>query len=212
MARSMDTWVTNNIDQIVRLVETGPKIAQKYIDRPITFKNRKIDLRYVVVLKSLLPLQLYLTTEFYIRFSNNEFTMAENTFHEYDTHFTVMNYGDKEMTNLRCEEFIKQFDQEYEAKGVKFDELNKKAHKAIVDVFVAFQARFGKDVEALGNIDKARGLYGVDVMIDQDYNAKLLEVTFAPDMHRFCLFQPEGYNEVFGNLFFNEEKGMIKLV
>lgn len=27
MARSIDTWVTNNAEQICRLVETGPKIA-----------------------------------------------------------------------------------------------------------------------------------------------------------------------------------------
>lgn len=32
MARSMDTWVTNNLEQAIRTVETGPKIAQKYID------------------------------------------------------------------------------------------------------------------------------------------------------------------------------------
>jgi tubulin--tyrosine ligase-like protein 12 len=71
MARSMDTWVSNNLDQIVRLYETGPKIAQKYIERPITFKGRKIDLRYVILLKSVLPLQVYVCEEFYIRFSNN---------------------------------------------------------------------------------------------------------------------------------------------
>jgi len=166
LARSIDTWVTNNCEQIVRLVETGPKIAQKYIERPLTFQGRKIDLRYVVLLKSLFPLQLYLTTEFYIRFSNNQFTMAESTFGEYETHFTVMNYGDKEMLNLRCEEFMKQFDVEYAPKGVTFAELNKKVHKAIADVFIAFQTRHGKEVEAAGNIDKARAVYGVDVMID----------------------------------------------
>lgn len=59
MARSMDTWVTRNVDQIVRLVDTGPKVAQKYITNPITFNKRKIDLRYVVVLKSLMPLELF---------------------------------------------------------------------------------------------------------------------------------------------------------
>ena len=71
MARSIDTWVTNNVEQVCRLMETGPKIAQKYIDRPITFQGRKIDLRYVVLVKSILPLEIYVTNEFYIRFSNN---------------------------------------------------------------------------------------------------------------------------------------------
>ena len=94
MARSIDTWVTNNVEQVCRLMETGPKIAQKYIDRPITFQGRKIDVRYVVLVKSILPLEVYVTNEFYIRFSNNEFVMNEGSFHEYETHFTVMNYGE----------------------------------------------------------------------------------------------------------------------
>ena len=113
--------------------------------------------------------------------------MAETTFQEYETHFTVMNYG-HEMTNLRCEEFMKQFDEEYKPKGVTFDQLNQKVHKVIIEIFVAFQARYGKEIEALGDIDKSVGVYGVDVMLDQDYNAKLLEVTFAPDMERFSIF------------------------
>ena len=211
LARSIDTWVTNNLDQIVKLVDTGPKIAQKYIHRPITFKGRKIDLRYVVMMKSLLPLQLYIPDEFYIRFSNNQFTMEETTFQEYETHFTVMNYGN-DMTNIRCEEFMKMFDEEYADRGIKFADLNKKVHKAIADCFIAFQARYGKELEAKGNLNNCRALYGVDVMIDQDCNAKLLEVTFAPDMNRFCLFTPYGYNDVFGNLFFNEETRMNKVI
>jgi len=59
----------------------------------------------------------------------------------------------------------------------------------------------------------SRGLYGVDVMVDQTtMDAKVLEITFAPDMERFGWFQPQGWNEVFGCLFFNEEKGMVKIV
>lgn len=49
-------------------------------------------------------------------------------------------------------------------------------------------------------------------MIDQDQNAKLLEVTFAPDMLRFSKFVPEGYNEVFGNMFFDEAKGVTRII
>jgi tubulin--tyrosine ligase-like protein 12 len=62
------------------LADCGPKIAQKYIERPITFKGRKIDLRYVVLLRSVHPLEVFVCDEFYIRFSNNHFTMNETTF------------------------------------------------------------------------------------------------------------------------------------
>lgn len=138
MARSIDIWVTNNVEQISRLVETGPRIAQKYIDRPITFNGCKIDMRYVVVLKSLLPLQLYVCDEFYIRWTYDKFMMAETNFTNYDTHFTVNNYNESGAPKLRCGPFMEQFDKEYESRGIKFEELNKKVHAAIADVFIAF--------------------------------------------------------------------------
>lgn len=31
-------------------------------------------------------------------------------------------------------------------------------------------------------------------------------------MGRFTDYQPEGFNEIFGNLFFNEEKGLTRIV
>ena len=34
----MDSWVTTNIDQILRVSESGPKIAQKYIENPCLFR------------------------------------------------------------------------------------------------------------------------------------------------------------------------------
>lgn len=52
MARSMDMVITNNLDVILRLLETGPKLAQKYIHKPITLRKKKIDLRFIVLLRS----------------------------------------------------------------------------------------------------------------------------------------------------------------
>ena len=66
--------------------------------------------------------------------------------------------------------------------------LTPKIHKAILDIFIAYQSRYGKEIENLGNLEKSRGLYGADIMVDQDLNAKVLEITFAPDMNRFCKF------------------------
>jgi tubulin--tyrosine ligase-like protein 12 len=110
MARSMDTWVTTNLDAIVRMVETGPKIAQKYIYNPCTLNGKKFDLRFVAILKSVLPLECYVYDEFYTRLSNNKFDMHESTFSNYETHFTVMNYKEGvALTNLRYFDFEKEF-------------------------------------------------------------------------------------------------------
>ena len=50
-----------------------------------------------------------------------------------------MNYGDKtDMLNMRCEPFIKAFDEQYADRGIKFADLNQKVYKAIGDVFIAF--------------------------------------------------------------------------
>jgi tubulin--tyrosine ligase-like protein 12 len=75
MARSMDTVVTSNLDVVIRLLETGPKIAQKYIHRPLTLRGKKIDLRFIVALRSLIPLEVYLYQVFWIRTSNINYTL-----------------------------------------------------------------------------------------------------------------------------------------
>jgi hypothetical protein len=87
------------------------------------------------------------------------------------------------MTNLRMEPFIKEFDEEYAPRGIKWAQINPKIHKAIADVFMAFSV-------AHPEIDSkmSRAYYGVDIMVNQDLEAKLLEVTFSPDMERFTIF------------------------
>lgn len=70
-------------------------------------------MRFVVLLKSVLPLELYVYNEYYTRHSNNPFDMHETSFANYETHFTVMNYKEGvKLTNLRYFDFEKQFDEE----------------------------------------------------------------------------------------------------
>ena len=54
-------------------------------------------------------------------------------------------------------------------------------------------------------------MYGVDVMVTEDGDPKILEVTFQPDCKRACEFNKDFMNEVFGCLFLNESKNMTRL-
>lgn len=67
MARTIDTTVTDNISAIIRLMETGPKICQKYIEHPALFQEKKFDLRYIVLVRSMNPLEIFLSDVFWVR-------------------------------------------------------------------------------------------------------------------------------------------------
>lgn len=66
MARTIDTTVTSDLSAIIRLMETGPKICQKYIEHPALFQGRKFDLRYIVLVRSMKPLEIFLADVFWV--------------------------------------------------------------------------------------------------------------------------------------------------
>jgi tubulin--tyrosine ligase-like protein 12 len=66
MARTIDTTVTGDLSAIIRLMETGPKICQKYIECPALFQGRKFDLRYIVFVRSICPLEIFLSDVFWV--------------------------------------------------------------------------------------------------------------------------------------------------
>lgn len=110
MARSMDMIITDNLPLIIKSMETGPKIAQKYIKNPVLRQGRKVDLRYILVVKSIKPLTMFLYKHFWIRSSNNAYTVDRRFLSTYETQFTVMNYGKvSDFKQIKYLDFIEDF-------------------------------------------------------------------------------------------------------
>ncbi|KAM7274477.1 hypothetical protein ACFE04_016343 [Oxalis oulophora] len=208
MARTLDTSVTENLSSIIRLMETGPKICQKYIDHPALFNGRKFDLRYIVLVRSIEPLEIFLADVFWVRLANNQYSLDKHSLFEYETHFTVMNYRGT-LKNKTTPEFVKEFEQEHQ---VKWMDIHQRVKTMIRSVFEAAAV-----VHPEMHSPTSRAMYGVDVMIDSSFQPKLLEVTYCPDCTRACQYDTEAvvgrkeivrgsdfYNYVFGCLFLNE--------
>ncbi|XP_010428834.1 PREDICTED: tubulin--tyrosine ligase-like protein 12 [Camelina sativa] len=208
MARTIDTSITDNLSAIIRMMETGPKICQKYIEHPALFKGKKFDLRYVVLVRSIDPLEIYLTEIFWVRLSNNPYSLDKHSFFEYETHFTVMNYGGRKLNHKPTAEFVREFEQEH---NVKWMNIHEKVRQVIREVFEA-AALTHPEMQS----PKSRAIYGVDVMLDSSFEPKILEVTYCPDCMRACKYDMETmdgkgivkggdfFNYVFGCLFLDE--------
>mmetsp|Transcript_27904 Transcript_27904/g.39321 ORF Transcript_27904/g.39321 Transcript_27904/m.39321 type:complete len:1031 (-) Transcript_27904:63-3155(-) len=198
LGRSLDIYISNNLDCLIRLSETGPKVATKYIHNPILYEGRKFDLRFIVLLKSVDPLEVYMYNFFWIRLANNTYSL--DNFEVYEKHFTVMNYTAFKMQQLHYKDFIANIEKQYP--GVNWVDVQHRINKMTKEVFAAAAAdpQFGKS-------HQSRGMYGLDVMLDQDFIPQLLEINFSPDTTRACNYDPPFYNNLFSVLFLNKGEG-----
>jgi hypothetical protein len=91
----------------LRHVESAPRLASKYVSAPALFKGRKFDLRYYVIVLSLVPLRMYRHQMFVIRVANYPYTTTD--LEQFQKHFTVMNFIDDsscpEEDSVRCAYF-----------------------------------------------------------------------------------------------------------
>ncbi|KAG5671299.1 hypothetical protein PVAND_001504 [Polypedilum vanderplanki] len=213
LARSLDTTITNNISQIIRISQTSPKIAQKYIHQPVLFHRPdangkvKFDVRYVILLTSVKPLVAHVYKNFFLRFSNVPFSMSD--FEVYEKHFTVMNYGENlVLKHIKCEDFVNLWKEQYE--NNPWSEIENDICDMLKQVFL--NATKEKAPKGIGENKQSRGLYAADIMLSHEngkLQPKLLEINFVPDMKRACEYYSECYNDIFKLLFLGEENEKV---
>ncbi|EFA07333.2 Tubulin--tyrosine ligase-like protein 12 [Tribolium castaneum] len=188
LARSLDIHITDNLNYIMRLPATGPKIAQKYISNPVLFERPecgpvKFDIRYVILLKSVKPLKAYVYREFFVRFANKSFELKD--FHDFEKHFTVMNYDENvQLKHMLCSEFRIFWEQQYP--NFDWDSVQ----KLILGVLRNVLEGAVKDEPPCGvaHSPQSRALYAADLMLEwgesRDIQPKLLEINWTPDCQR----------------------------
>lgn len=212
LARGLDTHITNNIDFLCRLPLTGPKIAQKYIDDPVLFERQdvgkvKFDIRYVILLNSVHPVQVFTYNNFFLRFANKQFSL--DNFDEYEKHFTVMNYNeDAPLFKMLCTDFKEEWSRQYA--NYDWEEVEKSIFKMLSELFTAATAIDAP--RGIAQNPQSRALYAADIMLSWQKSKNemviqpiLLEINWMPDCRRACEYYPNFYNDIFSVMFLNKE-------
>ncbi|KAL5475545.1 hypothetical protein EMCRGX_G025374 [Ephydatia muelleri] len=206
LGRGMDIQITDNLTQIIRLAQTGPKIASKYITSPVLFDRPdiggkvKFDVRYVVLVPSVAPLVLYSYNVFWLRFANRPFSM--DNFTDYQKHFTVMNYLEGvELKQIHFNEFIPEFERQYPDHSWK--SIENKIHQMLRELFQS--ACSLPPPAGIAPSPQSRAIYAADIMLEWtpqgDIQPVVLEMNYSPDCVRACKYHPDFFNHIF-ELFF----------
>ncbi|KAH9525039.1 Tubulin--tyrosine ligase-like protein 12 [Bulinus truncatus] len=215
LARGLDTYISKNLSQIIRLSESGPKVACKYIENPVLFHRAdvngdvKFDVRYLVLLTNTKPLQLFTFEVFWLRFANRPYTLSD--FYNYEKHFTVMNYvegAESKLKQMHYFDFIPEFEKQNE--GFLWKDIERNIFCMIKELFQA--ATSLPAPQGIGDSPQSRAMYAVDLMLAWDTNPSgekviqpmLCEVNFSPDCARACKYHPSFVNDIFSVLFLND--------
>lgn len=186
--RGCGIQVSRDIDHIKSLVQNtnvnGNRrsyIIQKYIEKPLLYKNRKFDIRCFTMMCTIGGnLQGYWYTDGYLRTSSREFTI-KNVSNRY-VHLTndavqkkLDDYGKFESGNkLSYQEFQKYLD----SQGIKCDfakDVSIKIRQLVQDSMRAVSRKMDPNRK-----NASFEIFGYDFMIDEDLNTWMIEVNTNP--------------------------------
>jgi len=203
--------VSSSLSHILRLPASGPKIAQKHLHSPVLFNRPsigkvKFDVRYIILLKSVEPLEVYAYNRFWLRFANIPFSLEQ--LDVYEKHFTVMNYNDADLQQMFCHDFIKLFEEQNP--GHLWKDVESSIFSMFRGVFEGATAL--PPPCGIGACPQAGAMYATDLMLDwtedgKKIQPKVLEFNWLPDCERACDYYPEFFNNVFSTLFLGETEG-----
>ncbi|RKP10544.1 tubulin-tyrosine ligase family-domain-containing protein [Thamnocephalis sphaerospora] len=104
-AQASGITMTSSLSRLVRARDALPSIVQQYVARPLLFRERKFDLRYIVLVRRAHPLSVAVHQTFWARLAKQPYTLED--VHDYEKHLTVMSAPNYKAIQQHGSDFVK---------------------------------------------------------------------------------------------------------
>ena len=177
-------------------------LISKYIMNPMLINNKKFDMRAYVLVTGMNPLKIYFFKDGYIKITVKNFTLDYKSINDNCVHITTSDinlkcYGKKEYkydTNIYDEKsnfwsFL-QFERYCNKNGVNYTHIIEQMKDIVIKTFISLNSDFIKLINENNLKDRNLfQLYGLDLIVDNNYKVYLLEINRNPSMrggHAVC--------------------------
>lgn len=219
---SADVFVTDNLNAIIRIRSAQSRVASLYVANPLLFYRSdignlvKFELKYFVVLTSVLPLKLFVYRAFQVDFANKPYDMTRTNLYNQEMHLTDMSIFPSQVERLDMDhqEFIKRFNYQFQYTKFDFDQVDNQTMAAIRGLFELSTEKF--PFSAINQNAASSALYQIDVLLswgDQlqigsllPVRPNLIECNLNPNCKFICQRFPNFFNDVFDLMFLDNEK------
>lgn len=171
---------------------TEAGVVQEYISRPLLITKRKFDIRLYVLITSIEPLRIYIHHAGLARFCTHEYDPNgdPNDLMMHLTNFSVNKENDK---FIRCDNdtesiqdskwsldfFLKYID----SIGHSSEKLMREFERICVATIIAGMCEIKKKhMVYIPHRHTSYEMYGVDIMLDEDFKCHLVEVNISPSL------------------------------
>ncbi|RNF26329.1 putative tubulin tyrosine ligase [Trypanosoma conorhini] len=181
---------------------TRPMVCQRYLGNPMLIYGRKFDLRLYCVVTSFDPLRIFLFDEGLVRFAAQKYRGMDKDLDNIHVHLTNYSVNKTAELNLAsrgkeyqsddpvdikwCLSDLRQFLMENQKDGeLTWERIMRGCDDAVIKAFLSIENDVVERIRKECSDRTGRGcfeMYGLDLMVDAEYNVKLIEVNIMPSL------------------------------
>ena len=183
MNRGQGIEIFHNYSDIIKFIWIQPTysywVVQKYLEKPLLYKNRKFDIRIWALFTS--KNEVFFCEKGYLRTSSADFSLNDDNNYTHLTNNCLQQHGDEygkheDGNTIGFEAFQEYLDTEHSDKHISIEKhIMPRMKDMVIDTFLCIKKQLNNNKR-----ENSFEFLGYDFLIDEDFRVWLIEVNSNP--------------------------------